>query len=160
MPSPNDLTPIVNAFPTDRAGVAWTLTIAILCGGGGFGVGWALGGAKVSVLEERLKSALEARSPYQVRIAEVTTENPYRVQQGDDLIQVNLMADESPVIILPSGFLKGKTVSIKDTKGNSPTREIVVRAEGGTIDGLPQWTLAGAFSSISFVWDGKSWSAF
>ncbi len=160
MPSPNDVAPVVNAFPTNRAGIIWTVSVAIIAGGIGYASGWSIGGARVSVLEDRLKIAQESRSPYQVRLAEVTTENPYRVQATDDLVQVNLTADEKPVILLPSGFLKGKTVSIKDKKGNSSKQEIEVRSEGGKIDGLEKWVIAGDFGSLNFVWDGKSWSAF
>jgi hypothetical protein len=90
MSSPPNVEPIVNAFPTNRAGIAWTLTIAILAAGGGAAAGYAIGGARVSVLEDRLKIAQESRSPYQVRITEVTAENPYRVQATDDVVQVNL----------------------------------------------------------------------
>jgi hypothetical protein len=160
MPSPSDLTPIVNAFPTNRAGIVWTMMIALVTGGGGYAAGYSIGGARVSVLEDRLKIAQEGRSTYQVRITQVTAENPYRVQATDDVVQVNLSADEDPVVLLPSGFLIGKTVSLKDKKGNSSKRQIIVRAEGGTIDGLDKWTIDGDYGSIGFVWDGKQWSAY
>jgi hypothetical protein len=157
---PLDIPQVVNAFPTNKAGIIWTISIALVCAASGYFVGSTVGGARVAVLEERLKAAQEGRSPYQIRIADVSTENPYRVQPTDDLIQVSLADDVAPVILLPSGFVKGKTVSIKDKKGDSPKREITVRAEGGTIDGLPDVRIAAAYGSINLVWDGKSWSLF
>ncbi|WP_445215688.1 hypothetical protein ACKWRH_24975 [Bradyrhizobium sp. Pa8] len=150
----------VDSFPTTRAGVKWTLLVAALAGGLGYGAASFYYSGRISVLEERLRLAQDGRSPYQIRIAEVTTENPYRVTPSDDLIQLNLSADVSPIVLLPSGFPKGKTVSIKDKKGNSSKSEVKIRADGGLIDGMPEWTLAGDFGSVSFVWDGKSWSAY
>jgi hypothetical protein len=156
----SEITQIVNAFPTNRAGIVWTISIALFCATSGYIVGSTVGGARVAALEERVKAAQEGRSPYQIRIADITTENPYRVQPIDDLVQISLADGAVPVILLPSGFVKGKTISIKDKKGNSSKQEIIIRAEGGTIDGLQQWRIAGDYASANFVWDGKSWSAF
>jgi hypothetical protein len=152
---------IVDGFPTKRAAIKWTILVAIVAASTGYSAAYFQSSGKIATLEERLKLAQETKSPYHIRIAEVTNENPYRVQPTDDLVQVNLATnDVSPVILLPSGFLKGKTVSIKDKSGTSHLREIKVRAEGGTIDGLPEWSIAGSFASTGFVWDGKNWSAY
>lgn len=151
---------LVDSFPTNRAGVKWTLLVFAVASSVGYTSAWFYYSGRISVLEERLRLAQDGRSPYQIRIAEVTTENPYRVTPSDDLVQVNLSADVSPIVLLPSGLPKGKTVSIKDKKGNSSKYKVKIRADGGLIDGLPEWTLAGDFGSVSFVWDGKSWSAY
>ncbi|PPQ16350.1 hypothetical protein CV770_26770 [Bradyrhizobium sp. AC87j1] len=151
---------VVEGFPTTRGGLKWTLFVATVAAGIGFGVASFYHSGRISVLEERLRLAQDGRSPYQIRIAEVTTENPYRVQPSDDLVQVNLITDVSPVILLPSGLLKGKTVSVKDKKGNSSKYEVKIRADGGLIDGFPEWTLSGDHGSVSFVWDGKTWSVY
>ena len=119
--------------------ISGTILVAAVAATAGYSAAAYLhSSGRIATLEERLKLAQETKSPYHIRIAEVTNENPYRVQPTDDLVQVNLATtDVSPVILLPSGFLKGKTVSIKDKSGTSHLHEIKVRAEGGTIDGLP-----------------------
>ena len=159
--STDQLDRIVDGFPTNRAAIKWTILVTIVAAGAGYSAGYFYSSGRIATLEERVKLAQEAKSPYHIRIAEVTTENPYRVQPTDDLVQVNITTNDiSPVILLPSGFLKGKTVSIKDKSGTSHLHEIKVRAEGGTIDGLPEWTIAGSFASTGFVWDGRNWSAY
>jgi hypothetical protein len=160
MPPTGEIAPIVNAFPTNRAGIIWTITVAVLFASIGYFVGNTVGGARVAALEDRLKVAQESRSSYQIRIAEVTSENPYRVQPTDDLVQISLADGTAPLVLLPSGFVKGKTISVKDKKGNSSKQEIIIRAEGGTIDGLAEWRIAGDYASANFVWDGRGWSAF
>ncbi|MCK1542214.1 hypothetical protein IVA98_32970 [Bradyrhizobium sp. 160] len=126
----------------------------------GYGAAYFYFTGRISTLEERLKLAQESKGTYQVRIAEVTRDNPYRIGPTDDLVQVNLSEEVSPVILLPSGFLKGKTVSIKDKKGDSDKRAVIIKAEGGSIDGSPDWRIESSFASVSFVWDGNNWSAY
>jgi hypothetical protein len=151
---------IIEGFPTARAAIRWTALVAAVSAVLGFGASYFYFSGKIAALEERLKLAQESKGASQIRISEVTIENPYRVQPTDDFVQVALKADVSPVILLPSGFVKGKTVSIKDKNGSAPQHQIIVRAEGGTIDGLPEWRIASAFGSIGFVWDGQNWSAY
>lgn len=145
-------------WPSLRA-ARWAIWIALVVGAiSGFGVGTFWWSGTVSILRERISELQESRSPSQLRIKEVTNGTSYRVQATDDVIQVNNAQDIPTTILLPSGFSKGKLVTIKDKKGNANAFHIIIVSEAGQIDGLPRLELVVDKGSYALIWDGDAWS--
>jgi hypothetical protein len=137
----------------------WPVVVAaVVSAAVGFGAATFWWSGTVATLRERIVLLQENRTSGYRRIVEVTRGPSYRVQPDDDVVQVNI-EDGSPVtIFLPTGFAKGKMVTIKDKKGNSVEVPITIMSDGGTIDGLRQLVLRGNRGSFSVIWDGVGWS--
>ncbi len=108
----------------------------------------------VSRKNRALSDALATRNPSLAHITDVS-DNWYRVQPTDDVI--NVLAPPA-TIVLPSGFVRGKIVTVKDRNGKALEQHITVRAEGGRIITLPEIVIATSYGSFSFLWDGKEWT--
>jgi hypothetical protein len=146
-------------FRDNWTGHPWPAFVAIVIGAiCGFGVATFWWSGTVSTLRERIVLLQENRTAGYKRIVEVTRGPSYRVQQDDDVIQVNIDDGSAVTIYLPSGFPKGKVVTIKDKKGNSFDVPITIVSDAGTIDGLRQFVLGINRGIISFIWDGVGWS--
>jgi hypothetical protein len=145
-------------WPTLRA-ARWAIWIALVVGAiSGYAVGSFWSSGTVSILRERVAQLQESRSPSQLRIKEITTGSSYRVQATDDVVQVNNAEDIVTTILLPSGFSKGKLVTIKDKKGNANAFHIIIVSEAGKIDGLSRLELVVDKGSYALIWDGDAWS--
>lgn len=82
----------------------------------------------------------------------------YRVKPDDDVIQVTNPGPTPITIYLPSGFEKGKLVTVKDKGGNSFEAHINIISDAGKIDGLREYVIAVDKGSVAFIWDGDAWS--
>lgn len=104
-----------------------------------------------------LHDAVAGHAPSQKVVTDVTS-TPYRVQITDDVLEVFISPSE---IILPIGFPRGKSVTIKDMTGKAVSAPITITAEGGQVDGLlPQVQIQSNRAAFSFIWNGKEWSLF
>jgi hypothetical protein len=145
-------------WPDVRA-ARWAIWIALIVGTIlGFSAAYFLRSEEVSILHERVAELERSRSPSQLRIKEVTNGTSYRVQATDDVVQVNNSENIPTTILLPSGFAKGKLVTIKDKKGNANAFPIKILSEAGTIDGLRELSINVDKASYSLIWDGDAWS--
>jgi hypothetical protein len=123
-----------------REAAKWGITLAL---------GMALFGAAIFFSPDS--------TSFQRSVTEVSV-NRYRARLNDDVINVVSVPTE---IILPTGFPKGKVIIIKDETGKIyPSSPIVVTAENGKIDRLPEIRITANYGSTSFIWDGQRWSMY
>jgi hypothetical protein len=149
----------IKEFRDNWTGRPWAAFVAIVIGAiCGFGVATFWWSGTVSTLRERVAFLQETKSPSQLRIVEVTKGPSYRVQAGDDVIHVNNSEDAPITIFLPSGFVRGKVVTIKDKRGNAFSVHINIVSDAGTIDGISTLVIGTNKGYFSLIWDGVDWS--
>src|SRR5580704_17923206 len=129
-------------------------------------IGWSYSGVLASKnaqieLQDRqladLREALAGRGPSQKNIVDVTSDF-YRAQATDDVLNVTSLPAK---IILPTNFLRGKTIIVKDGTGLANQNNILISVDGGAlISGLSVVAITSARGSWSFIWDGKEWSMY
>jgi hypothetical protein len=105
-----------------------------------------------------LVEAAASRNPSQAHITTVTT-GSYLVLPSDDVLLVDFRKFGA-TIVLPSGFPKGKIITVKDKTGVASVNPIRITAERGKIDGVPELQLAADYGYISFIWNGEESSTF
>jgi hypothetical protein len=153
----SDLKELRESWPAVRA-AQWAIIVALCIGGvAGYGASSLYWSGQNATLKERVAQLQDAKTPSQLRIVEVT-DSFYRVKLNDDVIQVNNAKEQKVTISLPSGFPKGKLVTIKDKKGDAFAMHIVIVSEVGKIDTLPELVIATNKGSFSLIWDGSDWS--
>jgi hypothetical protein len=137
----------------------WPVFLALVIGAiGGFGAATFWWSGTVSTLRERVALLEENRSHAPLHIVEVKSGPSYRVKPSDDVIQVN-NPDASPItIFLPSGFERGKLVTVKDKRGNANAVNIKIVSDAGTIDGLRELVINSNKGYYLLIWDGEAWS--
>jgi hypothetical protein len=97
----------------------------------------------------RNRALSELHTPSQRNITEVRIDI-YRAQPNDDVLNVVTLPVQ---IILPSYFPPGKTITVKDKKGAANATPIVVTAENGKIDGLPDVRINVNRGFMLFIWE-------
>lgn len=138
---------------------SWPIFLALAAGAiCGFVASTYWWSGAVSELREHVALLREGHGNRQLAIAEVTKGPSYRVQLDDDIIQVNNPSSTPITIYLPTGFPRGKVVTIKDKKGNAFTTHINIVSDGGAIDGLQELVINSNKGYYSLIWDGAGWS--
>jgi hypothetical protein len=74
---------------------------------------------------------------------------------SETLILVAKTVGAATTITLPSSPAAGRTVTVKDGKGDANTHNITVV---GSIDGGSSFLIVQPWSAITFVWTGSMWS--
>ncbi len=137
----------------------WPIFLALVIGAiAGFGAATFWWSGTVGTLRERVAQLAETRGHTPLRIVEVKGGPSYRVKPDDDVIQVTNPGPTPITIYLPSGFEKGKLVTVKDKGGNSFEAHINIISDAGKIDGLREYVIAVDKGSVAFIWDGDAWS--
>jgi len=78
----------------------------------------------------------------------------YNATNDDDYIG---MSGGTPVL-LPSGSLLGKEITVADIKGDALTNPIIVLGNGNNINGNSSATINTDYGSITMLWNGYFWS--
>ena len=76
----------------------------------------------------------------------------------DGIIFVNKAVSEPTLVTLPLNPKIGRVVIIKDMKGDADSNFISVQMSGGTVDGLPGFTMSNNYQSMTFAFNGNEWN--
>ncbi len=92
-------------------------------------------------------------------IAEVTGTTAYSVTNTDHVVNVNRSIAGAASIVLPNtGIPVGRTIIVKDAKGDAATNAITVTVNGGgLIDATASNVINSNFSSMEYIWNGTKW---
>lgn len=97
----------------------------------------------------------------QVRAVNVlTSAGPYVVVSTDHYIVVNQTVGAPMAITIPSPGNAGRSLKIKDGKGDANTNNITITPATGTIDGAASFVMTANYESIELVDNGTEWSVF
>jgi hypothetical protein len=81
---------------------------------------------------------------------------PYNLTGNDDIIIIDkVVASASSVVLPPS--LAGRSVLIKDGKGDANTNPILITPSSGNIDNSASYTLSVDNGWVQAVYDGTQW---
>jgi hypothetical protein len=74
---------------------------------------------------------------------------------NDDVVFSNPSAGAARNLQLPATGIRGKLLTVKDSKGDANVNNIVV---SGTVDGGANYTISTAYGFATFVWNDTDWS--
>jgi hypothetical protein len=85
-----------------------------------------------------------------------TVASPYTLTGNDDIVIIDkTVASASSVVLPPS--LPGRSVLIKDGKGDASSNTILITPAAGNIDNQPSYTLNTNNGWVQAVYDGTQW---
>lgn len=99
-------------------------------------------------LKDRLDLA-EIQTPVEIQ-------GNHSVGLRDELVLVGVSA-LAVTVTLPSSPFLGQRVTVVDANGSAASRNIVVQATSGTIEGVASQTLTVGYDSLDIVWSGFAW---
>lgn len=88
----------------------------------------------------------------------VTSGASYTLSSSDGIVIVNKSSGSATAIALPSSPATGRTVTIKDGKGDAATNNITITPAAGTIDGASNLLLNVAYASAVLIYSGSAWN--
>ena len=92
-----------------------------------------------------------------VPVTVVTTGSTYVVQAVDYQISINKTAGSATTVNLPASPTTGRTLVIKDDKGDAATNNITVTPAAGNIDNAASYVIRTNRGSIITTYDGTQW---
>jgi hypothetical protein len=87
-----------------------------------------------------------------------TTTGNYTVAATDCIVIINKATGAATGVTLPSSPATGRTVTIKDGKGDAATNNITITPAAGTIDGAATLVLDQPYEAYSVVYNGSQWN--
>ncbi len=93
-----------------------------------------------------------------LQTAVVTSGSTYAVLATDYTIIINKGTGSSTGVTLPSSPATGRTLVIKDGKGDANTNNITISAATGNIDGSATAVINVAYGAMSLVYNGTQWN--
>ena len=89
----------------------------------------------------------------------ITINNSYNLPSGaSSAVLVDNTSSAPVTVTLPPSPVSGQLVIIKDVSGTAFTYPITVSPVTGTIDGFPTFILSNNYQSVTFYYNGTSWS--
>jgi streptogramin lyase len=90
----------------------------------------------------------------------LTSGASYTVLSTDYIVIVNKASGSATALTLPSSPATGRTVWIKDGKGDAGSNRITISPAAGTIDGASTYVIDGAYGAITLIYNGTQWNVF
>jgi hypothetical protein len=87
----------------------------------------------------------------------MTSGSSYDVTDNDKTIVVNKATGSGTFVALPPSPVTGRTIIVKDGKGDAATNPITVLPTSGNIDGAANYVISVNRASATFQYDGTEW---
>lgn len=88
----------------------------------------------------------------------ITATGAYNILSTDDQVVINKTVGGATTVNLPTSPTTGRTLTVKDGKGDAATNNITVTPAAGNIDGSSTFVINVNYQSNDFVYNGTQWN--
>lgn len=90
----------------------------------------------------------------------VTAAGDYNVGSLDYVVVMNKTVAAATTVNLPGSPSTGRTIIVKDGKGDAAANNVTVIPATGTIDGAATIVISTNYGSVAFIYNGSQWNVF